>query len=64
MPAPRNKGAVRFQHKKKTRHKSPAAVALGHKGGLKGGPARASVLSKEQRSAIASQGGHARHKGN
>ena len=28
--------------------KDPAAVALGRKGGLKGGPARAAKLSKEQ----------------
>lgn len=33
--------------------KDPAAVALGRKGGLKGGKARASILSKERRSQIA-----------
>jgi hypothetical protein len=33
--------------------KDPAAVALGRKGGLKGGKARAASLSKEQRSEIA-----------
>lgn len=58
------RGATRFQHKKKTRHKSPAAVALGRRGGLKGGHARASVLSAERRSEIARQGGYARYKGN
>lgn len=33
--------------------KDPAAVALGRKGGLKGGAARAKKLTAEQRSAIA-----------
>jgi hypothetical protein len=33
--------------------KDPAAVALGRKGGLKGGDARAKTLSPERRSAIA-----------
>jgi hypothetical protein len=33
--------------------KDPAAVALGRKGGLKGGPARAKKLSAVQRSKIA-----------
>lgn len=33
--------------------KDPAAVALGRKGGLKGGRARADRLTAEQRSAIA-----------
>ncbi len=33
--------------------KDPAAVALGRKGGLKGGKARAAALSKTQRSKIA-----------
>jgi hypothetical protein len=33
--------------------KDPAAVALGRKGGLKGGKARAEKLTPEQRSAIA-----------
>lgn len=33
--------------------KDPAAVALGRKGGLKGGKARAEALSKTKRSAIA-----------
>lgn len=33
--------------------KDPAAVALGRKGGLKGGNARAKKLSKERRSEIA-----------
>ena len=35
------------------RKKNPAAVALGRLGGLKGGPARAKKLSKEQRVEIA-----------
>jgi hypothetical protein len=32
--------------------KNPAAQLLGHLGGLKGGPARAKVLSKKRRSEI------------
>ena len=58
------KGATRYRHKKKTKHKNPNAVALGKRGGMLGGPARARTLTAEQRSAIASQGGQARHKGN
>jgi hypothetical protein len=34
-------------------HKDPAAVALGRKGGLKGGRARADSLTPEQRKKIA-----------
>jgi hypothetical protein len=34
--------------KKAAKKKDPAAVALGRKGGLKGGPARAAKLTKEQ----------------
>ena len=40
--------------------KNPAAVALGRRGGLKGGPARAAKLSPEERKAIARMGGEAR----
>jgi hypothetical protein len=40
--------------------KNPAAVALGRRGGLKGGAARAKKLTPEQRKAIAQQGGKAR----
>jgi hypothetical protein len=32
-----------------TREKDPAAVALGRKGGLKGGPARAAKMTPEER---------------
>jgi len=39
---------------------NPAAVALGHLGGLKGGKARAKVLTAEQRKAIAQKGGQAK----
>jgi len=35
--------------------KNPAAVALGHLGGLKGGKARAAKLTAEQRAEIARQ---------
>ncbi len=37
----------------KEKKKNPAAVALGRLGGLKGGPARARNLSKEERKGIA-----------
>ena len=40
--------------------KDPAAVALGRKGGLKGGKARAEKLTPEQRSEIAKKAAKAR----
>ena len=40
--------------------KNPAAVALGRKGGLKGGRARAEKLSAEERSEIAKTAAKAR----
>jgi hypothetical protein len=40
--------------------KDPAAVALGRKGGLKGGPARAAKLTKEQLSESARKAAQAR----
>ena len=40
--------------------KDPAAVALGRKGGLKGGRARAAKLTPEQRTAIAKKAAAAR----
>jgi len=40
--------------------KDPAAVALGRKGGLKGGPARAAKLTKRQRSESARKAARAR----
>ena len=42
--------------------KDPAAVALGRKGGLKGGKARAEKLTKEERSEIARKAAKARWK--
>lgn len=42
------------------RGKDDAAVTLGRKGGLKGGPARAKRLTPEQRSAIARKAAEAR----
>ncbi|AMN48085.1 histone H1 [Steroidobacter denitrificans] len=42
--------------------KDPAAVALGRKGGLKGGKARASMLSADQRAKIAKLAAQARWK--
>ena len=38
------------------RVKDPAAVALGRKGGLKGGPARAAKLTAEEPSAVGKKG--------
>lgn len=40
--------------------KDPAAVALGRKGGLKGGKARAAKLTAEQRSELAKRAAQAR----
>jgi hypothetical protein len=45
-------GALTGQPKRR-RRKNPAAVALGRRGGLKGGKARAASLTPEQRSEIA-----------
>jgi len=42
------------------RQKDPAAVALGRRGGLKGGLARASKMSPEERSAVARAAANAR----
>jgi hypothetical protein len=44
------------------RRKNPAAVALGRRGGLKGGKARAAALSPAERSAIGKKGAAARWK--
>jgi len=40
--------------------KNPAAVALGRRGGLKGGKARAEKLTPDQRKAIAKKAANAR----
>lgn len=42
--------------------KDPAAVALGRRGGLKGGPARAKAMTAAQRSASAKKAAVARWK--
>lgn len=42
--------------------KDPAAVSLGRRGGLKGGKARATILTKPRRTAIAKKGAEARWK--
>jgi len=44
--------------------KDPAAVALGRKGGLKGGKARAASMTKEERSEAARKAAQARWKKN
>ena len=46
--------------KKAEKEKDPAAVALGRKGGLKGGKARAAKLTKEQLSESAKKAAQAR----
>lgn len=46
----------------RTKRKNPAAVALGRKGGLRGGKARAASLSPEERSEIAKRAAAARWK--
>lgn len=46
--------------KKVEKQKDPAAVALGRKGGLKGGKARAAKLTDAQRSASAKKAAAAR----
>lgn len=38
------------QTRRTTKRKNPMAVALGRKGGLKGGPARAASMTPEERS--------------
>jgi hypothetical protein len=43
-----------------SKEKNPAAVALGHLGGLKGGPARARKLSAKKRKAISKKAAKAR----
>lgn len=48
------------QEKPEESGKDPAAVALGRKGGLKGGKARAEKLTAEQRSEIAKKAAKAR----
>jgi hypothetical protein len=48
--------------KPKRHRKNPAAVALGRKGGLKGGKARAAALTPVERSRIASKAAAARWK--
>jgi hypothetical protein len=46
--------------KARKRRKNPHAVALGRKGGLKGGVARANMLTPDQRSQIARAAAQAR----
>lgn len=42
--------------------KNPAAVELGQRGGIKGGPARASSMTPERRREIAVKASSAKHK--
>jgi len=56
--------ATSFKHRKRLKKsKNPHAVALGHRGGLTGGPARAAALTQERRTQIARMGGRARVSG-
>jgi hypothetical protein len=48
------------QHQEQPQGKNPNAVALGRLGGLKGGKARASKLSPEQRKEIAKKAANKR----
>lgn len=48
----------------KRKRKNPAAVALGRKGGLKGGHARAASMTAKERSESARKAAMARWKGN
>ena len=50
----------RKEGKPSKQKKDPAAVALGRKGGLKGGKARMAQLSKEERVKLTSKAGKAR----
>ena len=50
------------EEEKPDQGKDPAAVALGRKGGLKGGKARAKKLSKKKRQEIAKKAAAARWK--
>lgn len=54
--------AATGQPTKPRKRKNPAAVALGRRGGLKGGKARAESLSPEERSEIARLAAQARWK--
>ena len=55
--------AKKKRTKKAEKAKDPAAVALGRKGGLKGGPARAKKLTKAERSESARKAAQARWAG-
>lgn len=50
--------------KKAAKKKDPAAVALGRKGGIKGGPARAAKMTAEERAESARKAARARWKPN
>ena len=49
-------------HRERRRSTNPHAAALGHLGGLKGGPARAAALTAKRRREIARAGARARWK--
>jgi hypothetical protein len=69
LPLIWHSGIMRNRSRKKTTDvkpmndsppKDPAAVALGRKGGLKGGPARAAKMTKRQRRESAQKAARAR----
>lgn len=59
-PAPAQQGASPPPAAPGESAKDPAAVRLGRKGGLRGGPARARKLTQQQRSEIARKAALAR----
>ena len=60
-PVPEESNAIaHVVEEQAKKEKDPAAVALGRKGGLKGGKARAAKLTKEQLSASAKNAAKAR----
>jgi hypothetical protein len=60
MAQPQGLPPKKRQAKKAEKAKDPAAVSLGRKGGLKGGPARAAKLTKKQLSESARKAAQAR----
>jgi hypothetical protein len=60
MAQPQGRSPKKRPAKKAAKAKDPAAVALGRKGGLKGGPARAAKLTKAELSESARKAARAR----
>lgn len=60
--AERQAAEAKAEKAEKEAAKDPAAVALGSKGGKKGGPVRQALLSAEERKALGQKGAAARWK--